>query len=104
MVEIEDIQVGQVISDEFDDIKRELLRKYASASGDTNPIHTRDDIAERAGLKGVIAHGLFSLGYLTKMFEDFLNLERDGKLIEVDVDMVGMVRCGDTLKTEATVK
>ncbi|TFF99587.1 MAG: hypothetical protein EU541_04570 [Promethearchaeota archaeon] len=38
------------------------------------------------------------------MFEDFLNLERDGKLIEVDVDMVGMVRCGDTLKTEATVK
>lgn len=104
MVQISDIEMGQVIKDEFDDITRKLLRKYASASGDTNPIHTRDDIAEKAGLKGVIAHGLFSLGFLTKMFEDFLNLETDGKLIEVDVDMVGMVRCGDTLITEATVK
>jgi acyl dehydratase len=104
MVELGDIEVGQVIRNEFDDITRELLRDYASASGDTNPIHTRDDVAEKAGLKGVIAHGLFSLGFLTKMFEDFLNLEKDGKLIEVDVDMVGMVRCGDTLITEGTVK
>jgi acyl dehydratase len=103
MVDISDIEVGQVIRDEFNDITRELLRKYASASGDTNPIHTRDDIAEKAGLKGVIAHGLFSLGFITKLFEDYLNQERDGKLIEVAVDMVGMVRCGDTLVTEATV-
>ncbi len=104
MVQISDIEIGQVIKDEFDDITRDLLKQYASASGDTNPIHTRDDIAEKQGLKGVIAHGLFSLGFLTKMFEEFLNCERDGKLIEVDVDMVGMVRCGDTLITEATVK
>ena len=104
MVEIADIEVGQVIQEEFDDITRELLRQYASASGDTNPIHTRDDVAEKTGLKGVIAHGLFSLGFLTKMFEEFLNLEKDGNIIEVDVDMVGMVRCGDTLRTIGTVK
>lgn len=103
-MEISDIEEGQVIQDEFDDITRDLLKKYASASGDTNPIHTRDDVAEKAGLKGVIAHGLFSLGFITKMFEDFLNLEKDGKLLEVDVDMVGMVRCGDTLRTIGTVK
>lgn len=104
MVTISDIEVGQVIKDEFDQITRELLRKYASASGDTNPIHTRDDIAEKAGLKGVIAHGLFSFGFITKLFEDFLKGERDGKLIEIDVDMRGMVRCGDNLITEAIVK
>jgi len=104
MLTISDIEIGQVIKDEFDQITRELLRKYASASGDTNPIHTRDDVAEKAGLKGVIAHGLFSFGFITKLFEDFLNGERDGKLIEIDVDMRGMVRCGDNLITEAIIK
>ena len=104
MVTISDVEVGQVIKDEFDQITRELLKMYASASGDTNPIHTRDDIAEKQGLGGVIAHGLFSFGFITKLFEDFLNGERDGELIEIDVDMRGMVRCGDNLVTEATVK
>lgn len=103
MVTISDIEVGQVIKDEFDQITRDLLKKYASASGDTNPIHTRDDIAEKQGLKGVIAHGLFSFGFITKLFEDFLNSERDGNLIEIDVDMRGMVRCGDNLITKAVV-
>ncbi len=103
MVYLSDIEVGQVIRDEFDEITRDLLIDYANASGDTNPIHTRDEIAIKAGLKGVIAHGLFSLGFITKLFEDFLNHERDGKLIELAVDMVGMVRCGDTLITEGTV-
>jgi len=103
MVEIADIEIGQVIRDEFDDITRDLLKDYANASGDTNPIHTRDDIAIKSGLKGVIAHGLFSLGFITKLFEDFLDHENDGKLIEIDVDMVGMVRCGDTLVTEGKV-
>jgi len=103
MVKIADIKVGQVIKNEFNQITRELLKKYAKASGDTNPIHTSDAVAERAGLKGVIAHGLFSFGFITKLFEDFLNLEKDGKLLKTEVDMRGMVRCGDLLITKATV-
>lgn len=103
MVKISDIKVGQVIKNEFEQITRDLLKKYAKASGDTNPIHTNDVVAERAGLKGVIAHGLFSFGFITKLFEDFLNHEKDGKLIKTDVDMRGMVRCGDLLITEAIV-
>ncbi len=103
MVKIADIKIGTVIKIEFNLITRELLKEYAKASGDTNPIHTNDVVAERAGLKGVIAHGLFSYGFISKLFEDFLNHEKDGKLIKTDVDMRGMVRCGDLLKTEATV-
>ncbi|MFX1299139.1 MAG: MaoC family dehydratase [Promethearchaeota archaeon] len=103
MVNISEVQVGQVIRNEFDQITRDLLKRYAKASGDTNPIHTNDVIAEKAGLKGVIAHGLFSFGFITKLFEDFLNQEREGKLIKIDIDMVGMVRCGDQLITEAIV-
>lgn len=97
------MKVGQVIKNEFNGITRELLRKYAKASGDTNPIHTNDEIAERAGLKGIIAHGLFSYGFITKLFEDFLEHGKYGALIETKADMRGMVRCGDTLITEAKV-
>lgn len=103
MVKISDIEVGKVIKNEFDGITRELLREYAKASGDTNPIHTNDAIAEKSGLKGIIAHGLFSFGFITKLFEDFLEHGKYGKLIETDVDMRAMVRCGDLLITEATV-
>ncbi len=103
MVKINEMNFGQVIRNEFDGITRELLREYAKASGDTNPIHTNDEIAERAGLKGIIAHGLFSYGFLTKLFEDFLEHGKYGKLIETQTSMRGMVRCGDKLITEAKV-
>jgi acyl dehydratase len=104
MVKISDIKVGQVIKNEFDQITRDLLRDYAKASGDTNPIHTNDAVAEKAGLKGVIAHGLFSFGFITKLFEDFVEYGKYGKLIEIGGEMRGMVRCGDLLITEAIVK
>lgn len=103
MVKISDLNVGQVIKSEFDGITRELLRAYAKSSGDTNPIHTNDAIAEKAGLKGIIAHGLFSYGFITKLFEDFLEHGKYGKLIEISVDMRAMVRVGDLLITEANV-
>lgn len=103
MVKISDYNIGFVIKDEFEGVTRELLRNYAKASGDTNPIHTSDAIAERAGLKGVIAHGLFSTGLITKLFEDHLDQGRDGNLLEVNIEMRGMVRCGDRIITEATV-
>ncbi len=103
MVKISDLKVGDIIKNEFDGITRDLLKMYAKASGDTNPIHTNDVVAERAGLKGVIAHGLFSYGFITKLFEDFLEHGKYGMLIEISVDMRGMVRCGDLLITEAKV-
>jgi len=103
VVKISDIKVGQVIKNEFNQITRELLKEYAKASGDTNPIHTSDEIAIKAGLKGIIGHGLFSFGFISKLFEDFLNQEEYGKLIDIDIEMRGMVRCGDILVTEAKV-
>ena len=103
MVKLSDMKIDQVIKNEFNQITRELLREYAKASGDTNPIHTSDEIAIKAGLKGIIGHGLFSFGFISKLLEDFLNQEEYGKLIDIDIEMRGMVRCGDTLVTEATV-
>ena len=102
-ISISDFEVGNIIKNEFDGITRDLLKQYAKASGDTNPIHINDEIAEKAGLKGVIGHGLFSFGFITKLFEELLDFEKGGKLIECGVQMRAVVRCGDTLVTKATV-
>ncbi|MFX1326274.1 MAG: MaoC family dehydratase [Promethearchaeota archaeon] len=104
MVKISDLKVGQVIKNDFDGITRDLLKQYAKASGDTNPIHVNDAVAKAAGLKGVIAHGLFSFGFISKLFEDFLEHGKYGNIIEFQIEMRGMVRVGDLLVTEATVE
>ncbi len=104
MVKISDLTVGQVFKNEFDALTRDLLKLYAKASGDTNPIHVNDEVANAAGLKGVIAHGLFSFGFISKLFEDLLEHGKYGKIIEFLVEMRGMVRVGDKLVTEATIE
>lgn len=104
MVGVSDLKVGQVLKNEFEGITRDLLKQYAKASGDTNPIHINEAVAIRAGLKGVIAHGLLSFGFISKLFEDFLEHGKYGNLIDISVQMRGMVRCGDLLITEATVE
>ncbi len=103
MVKLSDYKVGDVVEDQFEGVTRDLLKAYAKASGDTNPIHTNDVVAERVGLKGIIAHGLFSTGLITKLFEDHLEQGKAGKLIEVNIEMRGFVRCGDRIITKATV-
>jgi acyl dehydratase len=43
-------------------VRRDDLVRYAGASGDFNVIHWNDRIAAAAGLPGVIAHGMLTLG------------------------------------------
>lgn len=45
------------------EITHTQLVQYAGASGDFNPIHTVVPIAEKAGLGGVIAHGMLIMGF-----------------------------------------
>ncbi|MFX1260152.1 MAG: MaoC family dehydratase [Promethearchaeota archaeon] len=103
MVELADLKIGQIIKNEFNQLTRKLLKDYARWSGDSNPIHINDAVAEKAGLKGIIAHGLFSYGFITKLFEDFLEHGKYGKIIETEVEMRAMVRVSDLLITEATI-
>ena len=43
-------------------IDRELLKRYADASGDQNPIHQDETFAKSVGLPDVIAHGMLTMG------------------------------------------
>jgi acyl dehydratase len=45
-------------------ITQELLKAYAEASGDHNPIHQDAEVARSMGLPGVIAHGMLVAGRL----------------------------------------
>jgi len=42
-------------------VSRTDLVRYAGASGDFNPIHWSDRVAESVGLPGVIAHGMLTM-------------------------------------------
>ena len=48
----------------------EMIRRYAEASGDHNPIHLDDAAARAAGFDGVIAHGMSVLAAVTEIAVD----------------------------------
>ncbi len=58
----EALEIGQTLVTRDVDFTRDSLVRYAGASGDFNQIHYRDDVAERVGLPGVLAHGMLTMG------------------------------------------
>lgn len=73
---------GQILTEQTVHLTREDLVRYAGASGDFNPIHYRDDIAERVGLPGVLAHGMLTMGVGASVIADGIG---DAKLLDYGV-------------------
>lgn len=65
------INVGDVITERVFWIDRELLKQYADASGDQNPIHQDEDFAKSVGLPDVIAHGMLTMALAGKFVSDW---------------------------------
>ncbi|MGP1907775.1 MaoC/PaaZ C-terminal domain-containing protein [Metabacillus sp. JX24] len=82
-------------------VDRLTLIKYAGASGDYNPIHTIDEEAEKAGLPGIIAHGMWTMGSLGKLFSPYLG---EWFIEDYSVRFKGMVFLGDVLTLEAAAE
>lgn len=57
------LEVGEIVAERTYTITRDTLVRYAGASGDFNPIHYRDDVADAVGLPGVLAHGMLTMGF-----------------------------------------
>lgn len=62
-----DLAVGTQLPAERLVVRRADLVAYAGASGDANPIHWSDRAAAAAGLDGVIAHGMLTMGLATSL-------------------------------------
>jgi acyl dehydratase len=65
------IEVGATIPSHQFDIDRALLKQYADASGDQNPIHQDEAFAKSVGLPDVIAHGMLTMALAGKFISDW---------------------------------
>ena len=72
MPNFSELSVGDVVASKTFDLTRDSLVRYAGASGDFNPIHYRDDIAQSVGLPGVLAHGMLTMGLAVQPVIDWV--------------------------------
>ncbi|MFC5589835.1 MaoC/PaaZ C-terminal domain-containing protein [Sporosarcina soli] len=101
MSHIAELQKGDSLTNvQLDPVSRIDLIKYAGASGDFNPIHTIDKEAENAGLPGIIAHGMWTMGNLAKLFTPYIE---EGFIQEYTIRFRGMVFIDDVITLKATL-
>jgi acyl dehydratase len=65
------IDVGTVLEEKVFYIDRAMLKAYADASGDQNPIHQNEEFAKAVGLPNVIAHGMLTMALVGKYLSDW---------------------------------
>jgi acyl dehydratase len=95
---------GEALSPQaFPAVTAEMLRRYAEASGDSNPIHLDESVARGTGLPGIIAHGMLASAWLAERalaFSGPLGL----RMVEFSSRFRAMVFLGDVIAVGGTVK
>jgi acyl dehydratase len=65
------IKVGTQLEEKVFYVDRAMLKAYADASGDQNPIHQNEEFALSVGLPNVIAHGMLTMALVGKYVSDW---------------------------------
>ncbi len=65
------IQVGATLEEKVFYLDRAMLKAYADASGDQNPIHQNEEFAKAVGLPNVIVHGMLTMALVGKYVSDW---------------------------------
>lgn len=68
----DELRVGTELPTRVVPLSRGDLVNYAGVSGDSNPIHFSEQVAVAAGLPGVVAHGLLTMGLGASYLTDWL--------------------------------
>ena len=96
-------------------INRALVKSYADASGDQNPIHQNEEFALSVGLPNVIAHGMLTMALVGKYLTDLAGgsvkvLEFSARFTKpviisagVDVDLTVTATVTDVSDGKATI-
>jgi acyl dehydratase len=82
------------------EITHTQLVRYAGASGDFNPIHTVVPVGEKAGLGGVIAHGMLIMGFAGQAICTWFPRKR---LRRFKVRFVAMTRPNEQISITGTI-
>lgn len=100
-VYFEDVKVGDELPPLVKPpIPQIQLTRYAGASGDFNPIHQDDEFARAAGMGGVFAHGMLSMGFVAQAVTDWAGA---GTVDKLGVRFTGLVRLKDTVTCRGRV-
>ncbi|TNE84884.1 MAG: SDR family NAD(P)-dependent oxidoreductase [Deltaproteobacteria bacterium] len=78
-------------------VAKDQADRYAVASGDDNPIHVDEETARRAGLPGVILHGLCTMAFAQRDLIDRLAGGDPARLKRLAVRWASPVFPGETL-------
>lgn len=99
------IQIGTVLDEHVFTIDRALLKAYADASGDQNPIHQNEEFALSVGLPNVIAHGMLTMALAGKYVSDWAGGSANVKEFSARFIKPVVVPAGETvdLTVNATV-
>ena len=62
---------GALLEEKVFFIDRAMLKAYADASGDQNPIHQNEEFAVSVGLPNVISHGMLTMALVGKYVSDW---------------------------------
>ena len=65
------IEIGTALEEKVFYLDRAMLKAYADASGDQNPIHQNEEFAKAVGLPDVIAHGMLTMALVGKYVSDW---------------------------------
>jgi acyl dehydratase len=92
---LEDVEVGAELPALIKGPLQQIqLTRYAGASGDFNPIHQDDEFARAAGMDGVFAHGMLTMGFVAQALTDWAGA---GAVRRLGVRFTGLVRLKDTV-------
>ena len=100
-VYFDDVKVGDELPPLVKDpIQQIQLTRYAGASGDFNPIHQDDEFARAAGMGGVFAHGMLSMGFVGQLVTDWAG---PGAVRKLGVRFAAIVRLKDVITCRGRV-
>ena len=95
------VQVGDVLPAlKLSPVDRTTLALFAGASGDHNPIHIDIDVARRAGMPDVFAHGMLGMAWLGRLLTGWAPQSR---LRRFDVRFQGITHLGNAIQCSGRV-
>jgi acyl dehydratase len=101
MVEYSSLTKGDVVAEQTFHLTRDTLVRYAGASGDFNPIHYRDDVAQSVGLPGVLAHGMLTMGFAVQPVSNWVG--DPARIVDYQVRFTRPVLIDGTTGADVTV-
>jgi phosphotransacetylase/acyl dehydratase len=98
----DEIAIGESASLERT-VTREDIELYAAVSGDANPTHLDEILAETTGSRGVVAHGMLTAAMISNLLGN--RLPGSGTVyLSQDLQFAAPVRAGDTVTVTVTAK